>query len=373
MNTYRHGAVLVVTGGSRGIGAEVCRLGAARDYQVVINYCASRETAEALADEISGNGGLAHPFQGDVSNERDVVSLFEFAATLGTVGALVNNAGILEQQMDLVDMSPDRIDRVFAVNVRGSILCAREAIRLMARSRGGEGGAIVNVSSAASRLGSPHEYIDYAASKGAIDTLTLGLSKEVAAEGIRVNAVRPGIIETEIHARGGEAGRVERVAPMVPMQRAGKVRGGCGRHPLAAVRRGELYDRSACGHQWGKIDLAANIATLYYAHDPMCSWCWAFSPRWRELLSMTSRVIRGERMIGSNDCSVGLAPDGDLPMPETMQLYLKQTWSTIQRQVPGTRFQLRLLDPMSTTTFPHGLPAARSSQPASRASDTTSR
>lgn len=123
--------------------------------------------------------------------------------------------------MDLVDMTPDRIDRVFAVNVRGSFLCAREAIRRMARSRGGNGGAIVNVSSAASRIGAPHEYIDYAASKGAIDTMTLGLSKEVAAEGIRVNAVRPGIIDTGIHASGGEPGRVKRVAPMVPMQRAG--------------------------------------------------------------------------------------------------------------------------------------------------------
>ena len=223
MNKDNIDAVLVVTGGSRGIGAEVCRLGAARGYRVVMNYCASQGSAHTLAEEIEQSGGIAVAVQGDVSEEQDVIRLFESAASIGEVTALVNNAGILEQQMDLVDMSPERIDRVFAVNVRGSFLCAREAIRQMARSRGGNGGAIVNVSSAAARIGSPHEYIDYAASKGAIDTMTLGLSKEVAAEGIRVNAVRPGIIETEIHARGGEAGRIERVAPMVPLQRAGKV------------------------------------------------------------------------------------------------------------------------------------------------------
>jgi NAD(P)-dependent dehydrogenase (short-subunit alcohol dehydrogenase family) len=221
MNNQSDHPVLVVTGGSRGIGAEVCRLAASRGYRVVMNFRSSRERAEALADEITARGGQITPLAGDVSAEEDVIALFEYAAGLGPLAGLVNNAGILENQMDLVDMSAGRIDRVFAVNVRGSFLCAREAVRRMATGRGGKGGAIVNVSSAAARMGSPHEYIDYAASKGAIDTLTVGLAKEVATEGIRVNAVRPGIIETEIHASGGDAGRVDRIAPMVPMQRAG--------------------------------------------------------------------------------------------------------------------------------------------------------
>ncbi len=221
MNTGGAQGVLVVTGGSRGIGEAVSRLAADRGYQVVMNFRSDRARAELVAADIGSRGGSVHSVQGDVSSEADVVALFEIAAGLGEIAGLVNNAGILEQQMDLVDMTPERFDRVFAVNVRGSFLCAREAIRRMARSRGGGGGAIVNVSSAAARIGSPHEYIDYAASKGAIDTLTLGLSKEVAVEGIRVNAVRPGIIETEIHASGGDPGRIERIAPMVPMQRAG--------------------------------------------------------------------------------------------------------------------------------------------------------
>lgn len=222
MNDSTNPPVMVVTGGSRGIGAAVCLLAARRGYRVVLGYRESRKEAEEVAARASADGGTVLPVRADVSVEADVVGLFETASEdSGPVTALVNNAGILERQMDLVDMPPDRIDRVFAVNVRGSFLCAREAVRRMARSRGGNGGAIVNVSSAASRIGAPHEYIDYAASKGAIDTMTLGLSKEVAAEGIRVNAVRPGIIDTGIHASGGEPGRVERVAPMVPMQRAG--------------------------------------------------------------------------------------------------------------------------------------------------------
>ena len=200
----------------------MCLLAAERGYRVVLGYRDSREAAERVAARAGADGGTVRPVRADVSVEADVVRLFDTASEEpGPLTALVNNAGILESQMDLVDMPPDRIDRVFAVNVRGSFLCAREAVRRMATGRGGSGGAIVNVSSAASRIGAPHEYIDYAASKGAIDTMTLGLSKEVAAEGIRVNAVRPGIIETGIHASGGEPGRVERVAPMVPMQRAG--------------------------------------------------------------------------------------------------------------------------------------------------------
>lgn len=222
MNDSTYPPVMVVTGGSRGIGAAVCLLAAQQGYRVVLGYRESRKEAEEVAARASADGGVVLPVRADVSVEADVVRLFNTASEdAGPVTALVNNAGILEGQMDLVDMSPGRIDRVFAVNVRGSFLCAREAVRRMARSRGGNGGAIVNVSSAAARIGAPHEYIDYAASKGAIDTMTLGLSKEVAAEGIRVNAVRPGIIDTGIHASGGEPGRVERVAPMVPMQRAG--------------------------------------------------------------------------------------------------------------------------------------------------------
>lgn len=222
MNESTNPPVMVVTGGSRGIGAAVCLLAAQRGYRVVLGYRKSRKEAEEVAARASADGGTVLPVRADVSVEADVVRLFDTASEEpGPITALVNNAGILEGQMDLVDMTPGRIDRVFAVNVRGSFLCAREAIRRMATGRGGNGGAIVNVSSAASRIGAPHEYIDYAASKGAIDTMTLGLSKEVAAEGIRVNAVRPGIIDTGIHASGGEPGRVERVAPMVPMQRAG--------------------------------------------------------------------------------------------------------------------------------------------------------
>lgn len=214
--------VVVVTGGSRGIGAAVCLLAAQRGWRVALGYRESREEAMEVAARAKTDGGTVRPVWADVSVEADVVRLFETASDeLGPVTALVNNAGILEEQMDLVDMPPERIDRVFAVNVRGSFLCAREAVRRMATGRGGGGGAIVNLSSAASRIGSPHEYIDYAASKGAIDTMTLGLSKEVAAEGIRVNAVRPGIIDTGIHASGGEPGRVERVAPLVPLQRPG--------------------------------------------------------------------------------------------------------------------------------------------------------
>lgn len=214
--------VMVVTGGSRGIGAAVCLLAARRGWRVALGYRESREEAMEVAAWAKTDGGTVRPVRADVSVEADVVRLFETASDeLGPVTALVNNAGILEEQMDLVDMPPERIDRVFAVNVRGSFLCAREAVRRMATGRGGGGGAIVNLSSAASRIGSPHEYIDYAASKGAIDTMTLGLSKEVAAEGIRVNAVRPGIIDTGIHASGGEPGRVERVAPLVPLQRPG--------------------------------------------------------------------------------------------------------------------------------------------------------
>ena len=214
--------VMLVTGASRGIGAATARLAAARGFAVAVNYMASRKAAEALVNEIAGAGGRAIAMQGDVAVEADVKRLFETVdGELGPLGVLINNAGILETAMRLDEMAVERWQRVLATNVVGSFLCAREAIRRMSTRHGGSGGTIVNVSSAASRLGGPGEFIDYAASKGAIDTMTIGLSKEVAREGIRVNAVRPGLIETEIHASGGQPDRVERLKDAVPMGRGG--------------------------------------------------------------------------------------------------------------------------------------------------------
>ena len=214
--------ILLVTGGSRGIGAATARLAASRGYAVCVNYRRNREAADAVVADIAGAGGSAIAVQADVALEPDVVRLFETVdSKLGRLTSLVNNAGILEQQTRVEDMTAGRLERIFATNVTGSFLCAREAVRRMSTKHGGQGGAIVNVSSGASRLGSPGEYVDYAASKGAIDTLTIGLSQEVATEGVRVNAVRPGFIETDIHADGGEPNRVERVKQFVPMRRGG--------------------------------------------------------------------------------------------------------------------------------------------------------
>lgn len=214
--------VMLITGGSRGIGAATA-LGAARQgYAVVISYRTEAAAAAAVVSAIEALGGRALAVQANVAEEADVVRLFAACdEAFGPLTALVNNAGILSRQSRLEDMDAARIQHILAVNVVGSFLCAREAVRRMSTRHGGRGGAIVNVSSAASRLGSPGEFIDYAASKGAVDTFTIGLAKEVATEGIRVNAVRPGVILTDIHDTSGEVGRVARVAPLVPMQRAG--------------------------------------------------------------------------------------------------------------------------------------------------------
>jgi NAD(P)-dependent dehydrogenase (short-subunit alcohol dehydrogenase family) len=215
--------VIVITGGGRGIGAATARLAAGQGYAVCVNYRQNRSTADTVVTAVERAGGRAIAVAADVSVESDVVKLFATVdRALGPVTALVNNAGILERQMRVEEMDAARLSRVFATNVTGAFLCAREAIRRMSTRHGGAGGAIVNVSSAAARLGAPDEYIDYAASKGAIDTLTIGLAREVAADGIRVNAVRPGIIYTDIHAKGGEPGRVERMKSTVPLGRGGQ-------------------------------------------------------------------------------------------------------------------------------------------------------
>lgn len=214
---------VLVTGGSRGIGAATARLAAERGYDVCVGYRDRAESAQAVVQDCERIGVRALAVPADVAQERDVLRLFDTAADrLGPLGALVNNAGVLDRQSTVVDLSAERIERILAVNVLGAFLCAREAVRAMSTGNGGAGGSIVNVSSRAAVLGGAGEYVDYAASKAAVDTLTVGLSREVADQGIRVNAVRPGLIDTEIHASGGEPGRVERLSSSVPMQRGGR-------------------------------------------------------------------------------------------------------------------------------------------------------
>jgi len=218
----RHAGVLLVTGGGRGIGAATARLAARQGWSVAVNYARDSLAADEVVRAIRAEGGQAMSVQADVSDEAQVVSLFErIDARFGRLTGLVNNAGVVDVSARVDQMDAQRLHRMFDINVIGSMLCAREAVRRMSTLHGGEGGAIVNVSSAASRLGSPGQYVDYPAAKGAIDAFTIGLAKEVAAEGIRVNAVRPGLIETDIHASGGLPNRVRDLAHTVPMQRGG--------------------------------------------------------------------------------------------------------------------------------------------------------
>lgn len=214
--------IVLITGGSRGIGAATARLVASRGYAVCVNYRANEAAARAVVRDIMAGGGRAMAVQADVAIEADVVRLFETCdRELGPLTVLVNNAGILATQARVEAMDAARLQRVFSTNVTGAFICAREAVKRMSTNHGGKGGAIVNISSRAAVLGSPNEYVDYAASKAAVDTLTIGLAQEVAQEGIRVNAIRAGIIYTDIHASGGEPGRVDRLKAAVPMRRGG--------------------------------------------------------------------------------------------------------------------------------------------------------
>lgn len=214
--------VALVTGGGRGIGAATSLKLAAMGYTVVVNYTASKASADAVCQAITASGGSALALQADVGDEAQVLAMFAaIDAKFGRLDALINNAGVVDMPARLDAMSVTRWQRMFNINVIGSLICAREAVLRMSTLHQGRGGAIVNVSSAAAKLGSPHQYVDYAVSKGAIDTLTIGLAKEVALEGIRVNGVRPGIIDTDIHASGGLPNRVAQMAPQVPLQRGG--------------------------------------------------------------------------------------------------------------------------------------------------------
>ena len=213
--------VVIITGGSRGIGRATAMAAAARGFRVVVGYASNQAAAAEVVAAIESKNGKAIAVKCDVASEEDILALFKAADTFGTLGALVNNAGIVGTTSRVDEMSAERIQRMMAVNVTGSILCAREAVKRMSTRHGGQGGVIINLSSVAAKLGSPNTYVDYAASKGAIDSFTVGLGHEVAGEGIRVAAIRPGLIDTDIHASGGEPDRAHRLAHMVPMQRVG--------------------------------------------------------------------------------------------------------------------------------------------------------
>jgi NAD(P)-dependent dehydrogenase (short-subunit alcohol dehydrogenase family) len=213
--------VVIITGGSRGIGRAAAIAAAARGFRVVVGYATNKAAADEVVARIGASNGKAIAVKCDVGSERDILALFKAADDFGVLGALVNNAGIVGPTARVEDMSAERIARMMAVNVTGSILCAREAVKRMSTRHGGAGGVIVNLSSVAARLGSANTYVDYAASKGAVDTFTVGLGHEVAGEGIRVAAIRPGLIDTEIHASGGEPDRAHRLSSTVPMKRVG--------------------------------------------------------------------------------------------------------------------------------------------------------
>ena len=213
--------VVIITGGSRGIGRAAALAAAARGFRVVVGYASNQKAADEVVGQILAKNGKAIAVRCDVGVEADIMALFKAADAFGTLGALVNNAGIVGATARVDQMSAERIQRIMTVNITGSILCAREAVKRMSTRHGGKGGVIVNISSVAAKLGSPNTYVDYAASKGAIDSFTVGLGQEVAAEGIRVAAIRPGLIDTEIHASGGEPDRAHRLAPTVPMKRIG--------------------------------------------------------------------------------------------------------------------------------------------------------
>jgi len=213
--------VVIITGGSRGIGRATALAAAARGYRVVVGYASNKAAADEVVTAIEARNGKAIAVKCDVASEEDILALFKAADGFGRLGALVNNAGIVGPSQRVEDMSAERIQRMMAVNVTGSMLCAREAVKRMSTRHGGEGGVIVNLSSVAAKLGSPNTYVDYAASKGAVDSFTVGLGYEVAGEGIRVAAIRPGLIDTDIHASGGEPDRAHRLAHMVPMKRVG--------------------------------------------------------------------------------------------------------------------------------------------------------
>lgn len=213
--------VAVITGGSRGIGRATALAAAARGFRIVVGYAANQAAADEVVATIEAKNGKAIAVKCDVAEEKDILALFEAADKFGALAALVNNAGIVGETARVDEMSAERIQRMMAVNVTGSILCAREAVKRMSTRHGGKGGVIVNLSSVAAKLGSPNTYVDYAASKGAINSFTVGLGHEVAGEGIRVAAIRPGLIDTDIHGSGGDPDRAHRLAPSVPMKRVG--------------------------------------------------------------------------------------------------------------------------------------------------------